>query len=393
MAQNAPRFCPRCGAPLRQGQRVCANCGLDIPSRTVSQDFPAAPQVYPSYAQRGMPVQDQVPLPQYPSPLPGSGSNRQAPPSDVVKPVRKRSRGRVGCVIGLLLVAILAIAAFFLATLLGLHLPGTTDLTSQPTVTTTSVNETITYAGVAITVLNAQQSQRFVDDPNSGNDGMLRLNLREQNSTNTTVSWSYADIAHLLLPGGSTLAAVYVKAKGSIAPGGTQNSIVDFAVPTTTSVRKSILRLGTASEAQMDIPLTGQADLSKYAPHSINPNGQMLFMGLNWTLAQATSQYSIAGQQASKGNRYIIITLSVDNTLSQEAIPGSPYTYMRLQSGNALLLPQATTLPVSFATGETGKTGTVTFLAPQNSSAFTLILQAQGNNSGFDPASTDFQLP
>jgi hypothetical protein len=91
--------------------------------------------------------------------------------------------------------------------------------------------------------------------------------------------------------------------------------------------------------------------------------------------------------------RYITATLSVDNTLSQEAITGSPYTYVRLKAGNALLSPQATTLPVSFATGETGKTGTVTFLAPQNSSTFTLVLQPQGQNSGFDPASTDFQLP
>lgn len=300
----------------------------------------------------------------------------------------------MGCVIGLLVVALLGIAGVFVAALLGVHLPGTTDLTTQTPVTTTSVNETVTYAGAAITVLNAQQSQRFVNDPNTGNDGMLRLNLKEQNSTDTTVSWSYAEIAHLVLPGGSTVAPVYVKAKGSIAPGVTQNSIVDFVVPTTTSVRKIVLRLGSASEAQVDIPLTGQANLSKYTPHSVQINGQMLYMGLNWTLTQATSQLYIAGQQASRGKRYIVVTLSVDNTLSQEAITGSPYTYIRLQvgNGNTLLSPQASTLPVSFATGETGRTGTVTFLAPQNSNSFTLILEPQGNNSGFDPASTAFQL-
>ncbi len=392
MAQSAHRFCPRCGAPVRPGQRICANCGLDISSRTVSQDFPAAPPAYPPYPQSDMSVQDQGTLPQYPSPL-ASSSNQPVASSNFTRPVQKQSRGRVGCVIGLLLVAILGIAAYFLAALLGLHLPGTTELTSQPTVTMTSVNETVTYAGVGITVLNTQQSQRFVDDPNSGDNGMLRLNLKEQNSTNIPVSWSYVDIARLILPGGSTMAPVYVKAKGSIAAGGTQGSVIDFVVPTTTSVRKVILRLGAASEAQMDIPLTGQANLSKYAPRSVRLNGQMLYMSLNWTLTQATSQLYIVGQQASKSKRYIILALSVDNTLSQEAITGSPYTYIRLQSGNTLLSPQATTLPVSFAIGESGKTGTVTFLAPQNSSAFTLILQSQGNNSGFDPASTDFQLP
>src|SRR5579875_582855 len=392
MAQNTPRFCPRCGAPLSAGQRVCANCGLHIPSRTASQDFPAPSQAYPPYTRGGMPVPEQGS--QYPSPFSAGQSNQQVPPASVVKPPQKRSRGRMGCVIGLLVVALLGIAGVFVAALLGVHLPGTTDLTTQTPVTTTSVNETVTYAGAAITVLNAQQSQRFVNDPNTGNDGMLRLNLKEQNSTDTTVSWSYAEIAHLVLPGGSTVAPVYVKAKGSIAPGVTQNSIVDFVVPTTTSVRKIVLRLGSASEAQVDIPLTGQANLSKYTPHSVQINGQMLYMGLNWTLTQATSQLYIAGQQASRGKRYVVVTLSVDNTLSQEAITGSPYTYIRLQvgNGNTLLSPQASTLPVSFATGETGRTGTVTFLAPQNSNSFTLILEPQGNNSGFDPASTAFQL-
>lgn len=308
------------------------------------------------------------------------------------KPTQKPRRGRAGLVIALLVVAILGIAGYFLAALLGVHLPGTTDLSSQTAVTTTSINETVTYAGATITVLNAQQSQRFVNDPNSGNDGMLRLNLKEQNTTSVPIGLPYANIARLVLPGGSTVTPVYVKAKGSVAAGATQNSMVDFVVPTTTSVKKILLRLGAASEAQMDIPLTGQANLSKYASHSVQPDGQMLYMGLNWTLTRATLQWYIDGQQANKGKRYIIVTLSVDNTLSQEAITGSPYSYMRLQIGKTLLSPQATTLPVSFATGETGKTGTVSFLVPQNSSSFTLILQPQGNNSGFDPASTDFQL-
>ncbi len=387
MAPNAPRFCPRCGAPVGIGRRVCANCGLDIPSRTISQDFPAVPRASAPSPQESVGVPDRYTLQSSPSPF--SASKRPGT-SGPVRPASKSRRGRVGLVIALLVVALLGIGGYFLAALLGVQFPGMTN--SQPAVTTSNINETVTYAGVSITILNAQQSQRFVNDPDSGNDGMLRLNLREQNSADMTIDLPYANIARLVLPGGLTVAPTYVKAKGSIAAGVTQNSFVDFAVPTTTAVRKVILRLGAASEAQMDIPLSSQANLSKYAPHSVKPDGQMLYMGLNWTLTQATSQLYIDGQQASKGKRYIIVTLSVDNTLSQEAITGSPYSYIRLQVGKTLLSPQATTLPVSFATGETGKTGTVTFLAPQNSSAFTLILQPQGSNSGFDPASTDFQL-
>ncbi len=86
---------------------------------------------------------------------------------------------------------------------------------------------------------------------------------------------------------------------------------------------------------------------------------------------------------------YLVLTLSVDNILSQQAIPGSAYDYIRLQAGNTTFTPKDTTLPVSFDTGATGKTGTVTFLAPQGTTAFTLMFLAQG---GSDAASIDFQL-
>jgi hypothetical protein len=86
---------------------------------------------------------------------------------------------------------------------------------------------------------------------------------------------------------------------------------------------------------------------------------------------------------------YLMLTLSVDNTLSQQAIPGSTYNYLRLRANNTTFEPEDTTLPVSFDTGATGKTGTVTFLAPQGRTAFTLMFLAQG---GSDAASIDFQI-
>ena len=187
------------------------------------------------------------------------------------------------------------------------------------------------------------------------------------------------------------LQPTYAKAIVGIAPSVTQNSFVDFAVPASYKVSQLTLRLGAKNEAQMDVPLTGNANLSKYAPTSVKPDGQLQYFGLNWTLVNATAQYSIPGQQARTGMRYIVVTLSVDNTLSQEAITGSPYTYIRLQSGNSSFTPVDTTLPVSFATGVTGKSGTVTFLVPQKSTAFTLVLVPQ-NQSGATQATTTFQL-
>ena len=203
------------------------------------------------------------------------------------------------------------------------------------------------------------------------------------------MSWLYANIARLLLPGKSTAAPTFVRANVGIAPGATQKSTVDFAVPIDDKVNQLILRLGAANEAQMDIPLTSHADLGKYSPKTIQPNGQMIYMGLNWTLTKATEQLSIAGQQASKGMTYVIVTLQVDNTLSQQAITGSPFDYARLKAGNTTAAPKLTDLPVSFDTGEKGKTGTITFLVPGSNTALTLIFLPQ---SGADQATTDFQF-
>jgi hypothetical protein len=303
---------------------------------------------------------------------------------------RRRRPGRTGILL-ILLALVLILATIFIAVVpSGFHLPGLGKV-SQPSITTVPINSTATYAGVDITVVNAQQSQSFIDDPNTSNDGMVRLNLQAQNKTSVQANWSYSTIAHLLLPGTSDAAPTYVKEKIGIAPGATQNSIVDFAVPSGDKISQLTLRLGATNEAQVDIPLTGKADLSKYLPKTTKLNGQMVYFGLNWTLTSATSSLNISSQQASKGMRYLTLTLKVDNTLSQVAITGSPYDYIRLKSGQTTVPPSDSTLPVSFATGETGKTGTVTFMAPQNSTAFTLILLSQTKNGG-DQATTDFQI-
>ncbi|HLZ81385.1 MAG TPA: zinc ribbon domain-containing protein [Ktedonobacteraceae bacterium] len=347
MAQTPPRFCPGCGAPTAVGQRFCANCGQEITPALLAQHI----------SQRT----SQAPQPTWAKPIPAATYPRAR---------EMRRPGRAGFVFVLLVILIfIGIGAYITAGLLGLRLPGFrsggSSSNAQPPVTTQRVNTTVTYAGVAITILSAQQSQSFSDDPDTTTTGMVRLHIQEQNKTTTRVSWIYNDIAHLILPGGKNLAPVFVQAKVGIAPGATQQSLLDFAVPTSMKISQLVLRLGAANEAQMDIPLTGHADLSKYALKTTNLNGQMIYLGLNWTLVSATSQQSIAGQQASKGMSYIIVTLKVDNTLSQEAIPGSAFDYMRLRSGSATASPKNTTLPVSFETGEMGKSGTVTFLMPR----------------------------
>jgi hypothetical protein len=304
-----------------------------------------------------------------------------------VPPQKHRSPNRVGCILLLVVVLIVLGAAAYAATVLwNVHLPG---IGGQPQITTQNLGQTVPYAGVDVTLLNAQQSQSFADDPHTANDGMIRLNVQEKNSTQSKISWSYFDVAQLLLPDKTRVKPAYVKSLVSLAPGVSATNVIDFAVPSSDSISQLTLLLGRDSEAQMNIPLSGKADANQYQPKTTQLQGQALYYGLNWTLKSATASYSIAGQQASSGNRYVTLLFSVDNTLSQEAIVGSPYSYMRLHYGNTSIVPASTTLPVSFETGANNVTGTVSFLVPQNATAFTLILLQQ---NGFDQASINFHV-
>ena len=263
---------------------------------------------------------------------------------------------------------------------------------AQPTVTSVALNTAVTYAGVTMTVQKVEQAQSFSDDPNSATNGMLRVLLQAQNKTQVPVNLLYPTIAHLLIPGGKTLSPTYVKANVGMPPGATRTAILDFAVPTDTKASLCTLRLGAPDEAQLDIPLQPGANMSRYAPVTSNISGATFqYLGLDWSLVSATSQLSIDGKQASKGMHYVSLVLKVNNTLSQTAIPGSAFAYMRLKAGSTTATPVETTLPVSFNAGVNGTPGTVTFLVPQNVTAYTLILLAQPQ-SGFDQVTQDFRL-
>ncbi len=433
MAQNFPRFCPRCGAATDSNQRFCVKCGLDLAPRLPHQGsqpspqpgyqpsqpgfhLPSKPISQPGFQQMPRPSEEPVsrpplrptsepgfqpvsqpgyqqpwePPPQSQQHFPQSSpvpSGYAAPSSAPIQATRGPEMGRLGLVLVLLLVLAVLGGAIFI----GLRYLGLGGNATQMSTTTTSINSTVTYAGIIMTVLKVEQAQNFIDDPNSTDNGMLRIHFQAQNKTTVPVNLMYNSIARLIAPGGKTLTPTFVKANIGVAPGATQTGIMDFAVPANAKVNQYRLRLGAPNEAQMDIPLARGANLDQYAPKTTNLNGSFQYLGLNWSLVSATSQLSIDGKQASKGMRYMSVTLKVNNTLSQKAIPGSAYDYMRMKAGSTTATPRNTTLPVSFDAGVTGKTGTVTFLVPQNINTFTLTLLAQPQ-SGFDQATQDFRL-
>ncbi len=319
----------------------------------------------------------------------GAQAETMQPPAPTPAP-QPKGRRRLGIVLVLLVILLALGGGGYLAiSVLGLHVPGIGS--TQSTIKTTSLNTAITYAGVDITLLNMQQAQNFLDDPNTASDGMLRLNLQEQNKTGSTVAWDYNQSARLIVQGKPPIAPVYVKAKGSIAPGATQTSVLDFAIANGGNLSTAVFQLGAANEAQMQIPLNAQANLSQFQPRTTQQNGTMVYFGLNWTLTSSTTSLSIPGQQAARGMEYLTLNLKIDNPLSQEAISGSPFDYLRVKAGGKTATPISTTLPVSFASNQMGKTGTATFLIPQNSTSCTLILLSQ-DPGGSGQATTNFQV-
>jgi uncharacterized Zn finger protein (UPF0148 family) len=411
MTQVLPRYCPRCGAPIVSSSGACATCGLSFEATFSSENHKVSehvihtqerlPEIDQEATQHDLAIQQVKQLDKAPTIQLGEQGNSfsgtqlseervELPYPDSSAPT-KRSIGRRGfLILAVVILFVVGTVVYSISGLLGVALPGFVN--EQPPVTTTAINSTIPYAGIDVTILNVQQSQSFVKDPNTSDNGMVRLNLREHNITGVKVIWNYATIARLIVKSPSLVSPTYVNSLVSVAPGTTQTSIVDFAVPLNYSVTQLILVVGATNEAQMFIPLKQNADLSKYQAKTINLNRHMQYFGLNWTLASATSSLSIQGQQASKNKRYMTVTLKVDNTLSQVAIAGSAYEYIRLHYVNTAALPEHITIPVAFNVGAIGITGTVSFQVPQNLTSFTLILEPQAGDSG-DQASTNFQMP
>ena len=410
MTKVLPRYCPQCGAPIVTSSGSCATCGLPIEALLIrDQDKSleqlkrgqeSLPEIDQQFIQEEPEAQQDNELDRVPTLQLGQQSSSLASTQSFTKkgvqdspylspqPKRKISRRELMLLLVVLLFVLGAFVYAF-AGFLGVALPG--FVLVQPSITTTAINSSVPYAGVDVTILNVQQSQSFLNDPNTSSNGMVRLNLKENNPTGIKVAWSYATIARLAMPDKSLVSPTYVNSIVRISPEASQTSVVDFAVPTNNSVNQLTLVLGATNEAQMLIPLVRNVNVNKYQPKTINLNGQMLYFGLNWTLTNATSSLSIPGQQAEKSMRYVTLTLKVDNTLSQIAITGSAYEYMRLQYGKTSALPQHTTIPVAFNVGAVGITGTVSFQVPQQTSSFTLILVPQKGDNG-DQSSTDFHL-
>ncbi|MBA2679632.1 MAG: hypothetical protein H0U76_14695, partial [Ktedonobacteraceae bacterium] len=253
----------------------------------------------------------------------------------------------------------------------------------------TPLNTTITYASVQIAIIDVKQANTFSDEKSTSPAGILRLDLKETNSTASTAYCDYSVVGRLLLPDGTNVAPLSTELHDiSIGASMVRNNWIDFPVPLTTKASQLTLQLGKDTEAQEMIPLTAGADVSKYMAKSVSPNAKMTYGKIVWTVTTATSELSYGDKQADKGMMFVVVDLNADNTSSKDG--GGDLVQVRLKSGDTTSSAQEFLNAV--AAKQTNVKSTVSFIMPQGSTSFTLIFLPSNAYGITTQSSVDFQI-
>ena len=243
-----------------------------------------------------------------------------------------------------------------------------------------------------MTIIDVKQAGGFTDDTSSDSGSIIiRVDLKELNTTAHGSSYYYGDIARLIMPDGTSVLPSNAQHITGPDASVTRTDWIDFPANAKADVTKLTLQLGKASEAQISVPLTNNPDVTKYQPVTTSPNKSTAYVGTTWTLQTATAQLSGDNQQAPKGQMFVILTLRIDNNSAQtfDAYPGD---YIRLQTGDTKTSPESDTIPLSAASGQTNQTGNALFLVPQGSTSFTLLLLANTSTGATQQATIPFQI-
>ncbi len=411
MSQSITHTCANCGSSVPDNMRFCPNCGTlaGTPQAPPPPPVNAAAQTQRAASFTEYPQQNNQPAYQpppaqaqqgYQPPLQGN-----QPPPAYARPQKNSSRGMLKvAVILLLLILVLGAAGYFALHALSSKGGNTaqTGATSGTTPTqapliTTPINTTVNYASVNITIINAQQATSFADDTGTPAQGVVRLNLHAVQSDVTSLdftsapAYAYGDSFALLLPGGNKVALGGYKDITGPAQKGDQTTWIDFPASTSIKVDQMILQIGKDTEEQLQIPLTGHADVSQYQPKQSAPNLRVPFGSMFWTLKTATFKLSDSGKQVDKGMRFLVLTFSLDNP-GTDGLNAFPPDFIRLQYGGTTIVVDQSVIG-NAAAGTTNIPAIVSFLVPQDTTAATFILLPGHTPGATTQATIPFQIP
>ena len=336
----------------------------------------------------------------------------QNPPLAYAQPQKNASgrvRRQIGCGLGIILllgVLVLGTAGFFAFRSMTGRGGNTANTGTKSEVTpteaqlsTTPINAMFIYASVTITILNVQRATSFADDTSTPAHGVVRLNLHSVQSDVNNVYFAeapvfaYPECFTLLLPGGNNVSMAPGGYKDLTGPArkGDQMTWIDFPASAGLKVDQMILHIGKETEEQIQVPLTGHADLSQYQPKQSAPNLRVAFGSMFWTLKTVTLKLSDSGIQVEKGMRFLVLTFSLDNP-GTEGYNAFPPDFIRLQyGGTTIALEQAVIGDAAAST--TNIQGLVSFLVPQDTTTATFILLPGHTPGATSQATIPFQVP
>jgi hypothetical protein len=441
MAGQPLRSCNYCGNPLDATQRFCSNCGSTVideaitptemsfqhentytqPNPGVESNLPPPPPPPPTYGEPYQQTQQEYqPTPNvYQSPTPSTyqpptPSTYQPPLPSYAVPTKDSSRSvlrQMGC--GLLAVLLIILALCGGSGYLAYRwISSAAQSTTTDTISTTSENNTqetpkvsppvvttlhtseVVSASVQMSIIDVQQAASFADDTStsSGTD-ILRININEKNTSAQASYYFYSDMMLLQLPDGTSVHPSAGQNGSGPEASITRTNWIDFPVSTKIQPAQTTLIIGKSTEAQITIPLKSGIDLSKYQPQTSAINKRLQPESAapsSWTITNVTRQTSYDAKQATKGNVYIVVALTVNNSSSNVIYP-FPNDTMRLQSGATKSQPDASTLPSSIAAGQTNVQGECAFIMPDDNTDFTFIFMPGSFNALTQQMTANFQ--
>jgi len=137
------------------------------------------------------------------------------------------------------------------------HLPGAgagtaSDLvtpTAVPThpVSTLTVNHSVDFSGVHITVTRVQEAAAFSDDSKHPKPYTVRVYVHVVNNGQAAVGIDYNSLARLLLPDGVVVMPQLVTIPPQVLPNEMQDGYLDFPVATQVALSSLALRFGSGT--------------------------------------------------------------------------------------------------------------------------------------------------
>lgn len=255
--------------------------------------------------------------------------------------------------------------------------------TATPVIATLDVQRSSLYAGLGITIKNAQSAQAFADDTVPASSKIVRLNVHVTNPTKNQISILYYEIARLLAPHMQPVAPLNVHLSAALQPGKEDNGWIDFPFSDHLQLDTLTLQLGSSAlqETMVLIPLKAQFDSKHFVTKSF-PQSLAIFYNfkgslLSYHLKSVDVAYAYQGKQAKAGQQFYVLHFLVDNPNGIDVSPGLSYDYIRLVVQEYSQSPIDSTLPATFKHATHGISGNVVFAASAGMKTITVGLRSQ----------------